>query len=122
MMKQLIPFLFFSFLSCATSSVFAQDTLPKFSVRNAGNNRIIIGWVNQFPNIRQISIQRSFDSLKNYKTILSVADAKAVQNGFADTKAPNDHMFYRLFYAMEGGAFFLQKQKNLTSILQADKM
>ncbi len=111
MMKQFIPFLFFGFLTCATFSLFAQDTLTKFSLLNAGNNRIIIGWVNEFPNIRQISIQRSFDSLKNYKTILSVADAKAVQNGFADTKAPNDHMFYRLFYAMEGGAFFFTAAK-----------
>jgi len=89
----------------------AQDTLPKFSVRNVGNNRIIIGWVNQFTNISQISIQRAFDSLGNYKTILSVPDAKAIQNGFADTKAPNDHMYYRLFYAMEGGAFYFTKSK-----------
>lgn len=89
----------------------AQDTLPKFSARNLGNNRIVIGWVNQFPNIKQISIQRSFDSLRNYKTILSVADPKAVQNGFADTKAPNNHMFYRIFYAMEGGAFYFTEAK-----------
>jgi hypothetical protein len=104
---------FISFLlACFYSpTVTAQDTLPKFSVRNAGNNRIIIGWVNQFTNISQISIQRAFDSLGNYKTILSVPDAKAIQNGFADTKAPNDHMFYRLFYAMEGGAFYFTKSK-----------
>jgi hypothetical protein len=89
----------------------AQDTLPKFSARNVGNNRIILGWVNQFPNIRQISIQRSFDSLAGYKTILTVADPKAVQNGYADTKAPNDHMFYRLFYAMEGGSFYFTEIK-----------
>ncbi len=103
-MKQAVSFLILLF--CIQSSLKAQDTLPNFSVRNAGNNRVIIGWVNQFPAIRQISVQRSFDSLNNYKTILTVADPKAVQNGFADTKAPNDHMFYRLFYAMEGGAFY----------------
>ncbi len=91
-------------------SLHAQDTLPKFSVRNAGT-RTVVGWVNQFPNIRQISIQRSFDSLSGYKTILTVADPKAVQNGYADSKAPNDHMFYRLFYAMEGGAFYFTAAK-----------
>lgn len=100
--------LFLSFLSIAAS---AQETLPKFSVRKAGNSRVIIGWVNPFPNVTQISIQRSFDSLNNYKTILSVADPKAVQNGFADTKAPNDHMFYRLFYSLEGGSYFFTKAK-----------
>ncbi|MFN2438315.1 MAG: hypothetical protein ABR503_03880 [Chitinophagaceae bacterium] len=89
----------------------AQDTLPNFSVKNAGNNRMIIGWVNNFQTIKQISIQRSFDSLKNYKTILSVADPKAVQNGFADTKAPNDHMWYRLFYLLDAGKFYFTTAK-----------
>jgi len=84
----------------------AQDTLPNFSVKNAGNNRMIIGWINSFQNVKQISIQRSFDSVKNYKTILSVADPKALQNGFADTKAPNDHMWYRIFYVLEAGKFY----------------
>ncbi len=110
-MKPIMKFIFFFLLLALNTSLVAQDTLPKFSVRNAGNNRFIIGWVNPFPNIRQISIQRSFDSAKNYKTILTVADPKAVQNGFADTKAPNDHMFYRIFYAMEGGAFYFTAAK-----------
>jgi hypothetical protein len=95
----------------------AQDTLPKFTLRNAGNNRIIIGWVNPFANVSQISIQRSFDSLKNFKSILTVADPHAVQNGFADTKAPNDKMFYRIFYVMEGGSFFFTASKKPDSVL-----
>ena len=110
-MKGLLRFLFLLLLISTSSTLFAQDTLPKFSVRHIGNDRVIIGWVNTFPNIKQISIQRSHDSLINYKTILSVADPKAVQNGFADNKAPNDHMFYRIFYAMEGGAFYFTQAK-----------
>lgn len=95
----------------------AQDTLPRFALRNAGNNRIIIGWVNPYSNISQISIQRSFDSLRNFKTILTVADPRAVQNGFADTKAPNDKMFYRIFYVMEGGSFFFTGSKKPDSVM-----
>lgn len=105
---RLIPVLFFVLI---LSSARAQDTLPNFSLRNAGNNRVIIGWVNPFGNVNQISIQRSFDSLKNYKTILTVTDPKAVQNGFADTKAPNDHMFYRIFYVIQGGSFYFTNAK-----------
>lgn len=82
-----------------------QDTLPRFSVRNVGNNRFVIGWVNNYNQVKQISIQRSFDSLNYYKTILSVADPSAVQNGFVDTKAPNDHMFYRLFIMLDSGRY-----------------
>jgi len=88
-----------------------QDTLPKFSATNAGNNRIIIGWVNTYGLVKQISIQRSFDSLSNFKTILSVADPNSRQNGFVDTKAPNDHMFYRLFVVLGQGQFFFTASK-----------
>src|SRR5688500_5750963 len=90
---------------------FAQDTLLKFSVINAGKNRIIVGWVNNYDLVKQISIQRSFDSLGIYKTILSVTDPNAKQNGFADTKAPNDHMFYRLFVVLDKGQFYFTPAK-----------
>jgi len=101
-----ICFLFFCLVGCTVfNTVQAQDTLPRFSVNNLGNNRIVIGWVNGLGAMRQISIQRSFDSAKNYKTILSVADPNAVQNGYADTKAPNEHMWYRLFYVQGNGSY-----------------
>jgi hypothetical protein len=89
----------------------AQDTLPHFSLRNVGNNRIIIGWVNNFKNIRQISIQRSFDSVLNYKTILTVADPSTPQNGYMDTKATNDHMFYRLYILLDKGIYLFSEAK-----------
>lgn len=109
------------FLFVYTSAT-AQDTLPNFSVRNAGKNRIIIGWVNTLKNVKQISIQRSFDSVRNYKTILSVADPNAVQNGFADTKAPADTMFYRLFYVLEGGRFyFTEAQRPNVAPIENDR-
>lgn len=102
---------FFFLLLLAASSLQAQDTLPRFSVRNVGNNRVIVSWVNPFPNVAQITIQRGFDSIGPFKTILSVADPRSVENGYSDTKAPNDHMWYRLFYAMEGGTFYFTKSK-----------
>lgn len=95
----------------ASTTIFAQDTLPKFSVTNAGANRNIIGWVNTYGLVKQISIQRSFDSLTNFKTILSVADPNSGQNGFADTKAPNSQMFYRLFVVLGQGQFFFTTSK-----------
>jgi hypothetical protein len=90
---------------------FAQDTLPRFTVTNAGANRSIVGWVNTYGLVKQISVQRSFDSLNNFKTILSVADPNSRQNGFADTKAPNDKMFYRLFVVLGQGQFFFTTSK-----------
>jgi len=87
----------------------AQDTLPSFNVRNVGNNRVIISWVNNYDKVKQISIQRSLDSLSGYKTILSVADPMSKQNGFVDTKATNDHMFYRLFIMLDGAMYQFSK-------------
>jgi len=107
-MKKTIPVLLFLF---SQSIATAQDTLPKFSIRNIGNNRMVISWVNPFKNIRQISIQRSFDSLNNFKTILTVPDPTTPENGFVDTKAPNDHMYYRIYIMLEKGVFFFSPVK-----------
>ena len=93
-------------------NVHGQDTLPKFTVKNIGNNRVIISWTHTYQKVKQISIQRSFDSLTNFTTILSVPDPMAIQNGYADTKAPNDHMFYRLFISLDRGMFFFSKTKS----------
>jgi hypothetical protein len=108
-MSRIKYFLILFIVSAYSFSAISQDTLPKFSVRNVGNKRIIVGWVNSYDLVKQISIQRSFDSLGIYKTVISVTDPNAKQNGFADTKAPNDHMFYRLFVVQDKGVFFFTK-------------
>jgi len=102
-------FLILIFFACG--HLFAQDTLPKFSVINAGKNRIIIGWINTLPNVKQISIQRSFDSLTGYKSILTVPDPTTLQNGYLDAKATNDHMFYRLYIMLDKGMFMFSAAK-----------
>jgi len=109
MKKQLLSLVIIITVTC--SGLRAQDTLPKFSVKNVGNNRIIISWTNTFQTIRQIGIQRSFDSLKNYKTILTVPDPTTPQNGYVDTKATNDHMFYRLYILLDKGVYLFSDAK-----------
>lgn len=108
MKKVALVYLAFTLLS---GMLAAQDTLPNFTVKSMGNNRIIIGWVNNLPDVKQISIQRSFDSLTGYKTILTVPDPTAVQNGYADMKAINDHMFYRLYIQQDKGMYQFSKAK-----------
>src|SRR6266496_2456046 len=108
MKKLSLSFFLFSIVCQALQ---AQDTLPKFSVKNVGGNRIIISWTNTFESIKQISIQRSFDSLNKYKTILSVPDPTTPQNGYVDTRATNDHMFYRLFILLDKGVYLFSNVK-----------
>lgn len=89
----------------------AQDTLPNFSVSDIGNKRIIVSWNNPYDLVKQINVQRSFDSLKNYTTILNVADPNSKQNGFADVTAPNPKMFYRLFIVLDKGEFYFTEAR-----------
>lgn len=91
------------------TNLYAQDTLPRFTVKTPGNNKVIIGWVNNFDDVKQISIQRSFDSVKGYKTILTVADPTTTENGYVDAKATNDHMFYRLYILRDKGYYLFSK-------------
>lgn len=91
--------------------MYAQDTLPRFSVKNLGNNRIVVDWINTFETVKQISIQRSMDSLKNFKTILTVPDPTIPQNGYADTKAPGSLVFYRLYILLDGGTYLFSSVK-----------
>ncbi|MFT3935289.1 MAG: hypothetical protein QM726_16810 [Chitinophagaceae bacterium] len=99
-------------ISCVSFVAAAQDTLPSFSLVNKGNNRIIISWSNPYENIRQLSIQRSADSLKNFKSILTLPDPTVPQNGFADTKAPAGPVYYRLYILLDSGIYIFSKSKS----------
>jgi hypothetical protein len=99
-------------ISCVAFVASAQDTLPAFSLVNKGNNRIIISWSNPYDkDIRQLTIQRSADSTKNFKSILTLPDPTVPQNGYADTKATSEHMFYRLYILMDSGRYIFSKSK-----------
>jgi len=110
-MKKGSLYFFLLLAVCSVSNLFAQDTLPKFSLRNVGKNRIVVSWTNPFPTIGQLSIQRSYDSIKGYKTIMTMADPTTPQNGFVDTKAPNGQQFYRLYIMLEGGRYLFSTAK-----------
>jgi hypothetical protein len=93
------------------SLVTGQDTLPEFTVLARGNSRNLINWINAYPVITQINIQRSTDSTRNFKTILTVPDPKIPQNGFVDTKAPSTNVYYRLFVVLENGKYIFTRSR-----------
>jgi hypothetical protein len=107
-MQRLALFILFISFFYSRASI-AQDTLPRFSVKNVGNNRIVVGWTNAFDSVRQISIQRSYDSLKGYKSIFTVVDPTIPENGYVDTKAPSDRMFYRLYIQLDKGVYLFSE-------------
>src|SRR5580704_107345 len=99
----------------SATNIFAQDTLPRFSAISKGNGKVIISWRNEFRSLSQISIQRSFDSIKNFTSLITVPDPSIAQNGFVDAKAPNPGMYYRLFIVMENGSYLFTKSKKASA-------
>jgi hypothetical protein len=102
--------LLFISLIFSTLSSFGQDTLPSFSVVNQ-SGKVIISWVNPFDSLVQISIQRSPDSLRGYKTIMTIPDPTSITNGYLDNKAPNSTQFYRIYVQRPRGSYFFTKIK-----------
>ena len=110
-MRKIILSLFtFSFILS-----YSQDTLPSFSAVNKGNNRVVVSWYNKYALVKQISIQRSPDSLNNFKTIATVPDPMNRQNGYFDSKAPDDKVFYRLYILVDGSNFVFTRPKRAFS-------
>jgi hypothetical protein len=109
-MTRQIGVLFFLIVLAYTTT--AQETLPNFTVVDKGNNRILASWTNSYgPFIRQLSIQRSADSIKNFKTILTLPDPTVPQNGYLDTKAPGGRVFYRIFILLDSGKYIFSHSK-----------
>jgi len=90
-----------------SASLKAQKILPDISVNNLNNN-IVISWKNEYKvPVTNISIQRSYDSLKNYTTIGSVLSPTSYENGYSDNNPPYNRMYYRVFIAFEGGSYLI---------------
>jgi hypothetical protein len=87
-----------------------QDTLPSFSVIER-SGKIIIGWINPNPELKQIIIQRSFDSSKGFRSIISMPDPSAYTNGYLDKPSDSASYYYRLFCTKPGGTYFFTETK-----------
>jgi hypothetical protein len=106
-LKKIIGLVFFVVVS---GKLFSQDTLPGFSIVERGN-KILISWTNPYPNLVQLNIQRSYDSLKLYSTIFSATSPGLPENGYTDTKKTASRVYYRIFYVLQGGAYTFTKAK-----------
>jgi hypothetical protein len=105
----------FSFLTIifvmGLASAKAQDTLPNFTVQKKGNGRVVISWANPYPNLIQLAVQRSYDSLKRFGTVYSTTSPELPVNGFSDKVIEGVRVYYRIFYVMEGGTYYFTQSK-----------
>lgn len=107
-----MKFFFLLIFICASFfSVKAQEVLPNVSVKESGG-KVIISWLNDYKvNVTVISIQRSYDSLRNFTTIGAVLNPQNLENGYLDANPPYDKMYYRVFISFEGGTYVYSKSQ-----------
>jgi hypothetical protein len=97
------------FLICFGNSYAQNDTLPYLNIKSVGT-RVIVSWKQNYKKvISTLNIQRSYDSLKNFRTIGEVLSPQSVENGFIDANPPYRKMYYRVFVAFEGGTYEYSK-------------
>ncbi len=56
-------------------------------------------------------MQKSFDSLKFFRTIFSPLSPGLPENGFIDNKPGGSPVYYRIFYVLQDGLYFFSKSK-----------
>jgi hypothetical protein len=105
--------IFFLLLLTSGTLLFAQDTLPAFTLRSLPKEKIQVSWVNPYTTLVQLNVQRSYDSLRNYRTVFTSPSPNLPQNGFTDAAPPIQRVFYRIFYVLEGGTYFFSKPQRL---------
>jgi hypothetical protein len=98
------------------SKSIAQDTLPNFSLSILKGSKAQISWTNPFSNCIQLSVQKSYDSLRFFQTIFSTQSPELPQNGYVDNNyIPQVKTFYRVFYVLEDGKYFFTKSRAQSS-------
>jgi hypothetical protein len=92
-------------------SLFGQATLPDFTIKNT-NGKISIFWLNDYKKtVKGISVQRSYDSARNFFSIASILNPQNPVNGFTDSMPPFNKMYYRLFIGFDTGVYLLTPSK-----------
>ena len=119
-------FLFVGLIFLTSSNITAQQlSLPNLTIRSIGT-RVIVSWKQDYKKpISNLNIQRSYDSLKNYKTIGEVLSPQSIENGYIDANPPYNKMYYRVFVAFEGGSYAysnIYRAKKDTSKIQGVDM
>lgn len=126
-MKRLIRVVIFLLvIDCYGSVLHAQDikpALPQFSLQILGKDKVRIGWVNPYgEDLIQVNVQRSYDSIRGYKTVFSTPSPELPENGFTEPYYPGVRVYYRIFYMLGSNAYFFSKPKLASPSLLTDSM
>ncbi len=97
-------------LTLIANMVAAQTALPEFHVIQR-NGWAVVSWNNTNKDLTQLIIQRSNDSLKSFRSIITMPDPTSATNGYVDKKPGSANAFYRIFYVMPGSRYVFTDAK-----------
>ncbi|OIR13114.1 hypothetical protein GALL_54980 [mine drainage metagenome] len=117
--KTLSIFFVIAIIFCVSKTV-AQTNSFDFSVNDLGKGKVQVSWNNPYETCVQLSVQRSYDSIRLFQTIFTAQSPELPTNGFVyNVGDQNVKMYYRVFYVLEGGNYFFTHSKAiLASSLQ----
>ncbi len=125
-MKAFLKIILVLSLTAGSQKLFAQEmksALPQFTLKIIGKDKVSISWVNPFgEDLIQINVQRSYDSLRAYKTVFSSPSPELPENGFIEPYYPGVKVYYRIFYMLSSNAYFFSKVKQANPSLLADSI
>jgi hypothetical protein len=97
-------------LTLIANMLTAQTALPEFQVIQR-NGWAVVSWNNTNKELTQLIIQRSNDSLKGFKSIITMPDPTSATNGYVDKKPGSTNAYYRIFYVMPGSRYVFTDAK-----------
>jgi hypothetical protein len=78
-----------------------------------------VAFYNPYAFAKQVNIERSHDSTRNFTTINALTDPHQGTFTYPDTKAPNDHMYYRIFIQLQGASYTFTPSQLPVVVIQA---
>lgn len=97
---------FFVLTMCSFNAAQAQDTLPRFNAYKRAGNQAEISWTNDYGVVKQITVQRSTDSLKRFASVFSSPNPMAKRGVYLDAKTNGYQYYYRVFVQLPDGVYF----------------
>mgnify|MGYP000249869867 CR=1 FL=1 len=98
-------------ITFSSGKLYSQATLPDFTFRTS-NKSVMLLWRSQYPQqIKGITVQRSYDSTKNFSSVASVINPQNAINGFNDINPPYHKMYYRLFIGFDSGIYIITESR-----------
>jgi len=101
-------FLLTAFSGQAQEQEYVPPVLPDFSA-SIKTGKIQLDWISGFPQVKEIGIQRSLDSVLNFNTIGYASYPTQTRNAYLDNKPLPGNNYYRLFILFNNGRFIYSK-------------